>query len=81
MSGHTITAQAHPNIAFIKCTLAKLVRTNRKVRFRAGYITGGSAFCGENHDRTDCLNSQGQVWRYCSVVMGRHCNKYNSPSA
>jgi hypothetical protein len=57
----TATAQAFANIAFIKFTLAKLGRTNRKVRFRAGYITGGSAFCGENQNKTDYLKANGQV--------------------
>jgi hypothetical protein len=55
------TALAYPNIAFIKCRLAKRGRTNRKVRFRAGYITGGSAFCGENQNKTDSLKANGQV--------------------
>ena len=40
MSGHTITAQAHPNIAFIKFTLAKLGRTNRKVSFGGKFVSG-----------------------------------------
>jgi len=43
----TATAQSHPNIAFIKFTLAKLGRTNRKVCFGGGNITGGSAFFRE----------------------------------
>jgi hypothetical protein len=57
----TSTALAYPNIVFIKCRLAKLGRTNRKVRFWAGYITGGGAFCGENQNKTDCLKANGQV--------------------
>jgi len=35
----TATAQAAPNIAFIKFTLAKLGRTNRKVCFGGEFIT------------------------------------------
>jgi len=57
----TTTAEAMPNIAFIKYRLAKHGRTIRKVRFRAGYITGGSAFCGENQNKTDYLKANGQV--------------------
>jgi len=38
MNTHTATAQAHPNIAFIKCTLAKLGRSNRKVCFDVRFV-------------------------------------------
>jgi len=55
------SAIAFPNIAFIKFTLAKLGRINRQVRFRAGHITGGSAFCGKNQNKTDYLKTNGQV--------------------
>jgi hypothetical protein len=55
----TASAVAFPNIAFTIFTLAKLGRTNRKVRYRAGCITGGSAFCGENQNKTDYLKANG----------------------
>jgi len=61
MDPGSATAISCPNIAFIKCRLAKLGRTNRKVRFKAGYITGGSAFCGENQNKTDYLKANGRV--------------------
>jgi hypothetical protein len=57
----TATAQAAPNIAFTIFTLAKLGRANRKAGFTAGYVTGGSAFCGENQNKTDYLKANGQV--------------------
>jgi hypothetical protein len=41
----TASAQASANIAFIKFTLAKLGRTNRKVCFGTGNIASESAFC------------------------------------
>jgi hypothetical protein len=43
----TSTAQASPNIAFIKYSGEKLGRTNRKVSFGGGNITGESAFFRE----------------------------------
>jgi hypothetical protein len=47
----TAATQSHPNIAFIKFTLAKPGRTNRKVCFGIGDFNGGSASFRENRDK------------------------------
>jgi hypothetical protein len=49
----TATAQAWPNIAFIKFTLAKLCRTDSAVCFGAKNITSKNAVYRENLDKTD----------------------------
>jgi len=41
------TSQANPNLALIKCTLAKLGRTDRKVHF-GGAIPGWHSFFSAN---------------------------------
>jgi hypothetical protein len=42
----TVTAQANPNIAFIKFTLAKLGRTNRAGSYREGISPAEVPFSG-----------------------------------
>jgi hypothetical protein len=61
----TATAQAAPNIAFIKYSDETHGRTDGKGCFQAGNNLSGGAFYGEIQNETDCIDAKGR----CSFTL------------